>query len=82
MGDCRRGNSKNGRELNVRVDGQLNLNNIFKIRDAALDGLGLAYIPEDIARPFLFKGTTAAVARISHVLSEPPPCLTRFCPLG
>jgi hypothetical protein len=27
------------------MDGQVILNNIFQVRDAALDGLGLAYIP-------------------------------------
>jgi DNA-binding transcriptional LysR family regulator len=42
---------KNGRELKVRVDGQLIFNNIFQARDAALAGAGLAYIPEDLARP-------------------------------
>jgi DNA-binding transcriptional LysR family regulator len=47
---------RNGRELKVRVDGQLIFNNIFQIRDAALDGLGLAYVPEDLARPYLSKG--------------------------
>src|SRR5256885_171667 len=41
---------RNRRELKVRVDGQLVLNNIFQIRDAALDGLGLAYVPEDLVR--------------------------------
>jgi DNA-binding transcriptional LysR family regulator len=47
---------RNGRELKVRVDGQLVFNNIFQVRDAALDGYGLAYIPEDMARPHLSKG--------------------------
>jgi DNA-binding transcriptional LysR family regulator len=47
---------RNRRELKVRVDGQLVLNNIFQIRDAALDGLGLAYVPEDLVRPYLAKG--------------------------
>lgn len=47
---------KKGRELKVRVDGQLVFNNIFQVRDAALDGYGLAYIPEDIAWPHLLKG--------------------------
>jgi DNA-binding transcriptional LysR family regulator len=47
---------RNGRELKVRVDGQLTFNNIFQVRDAALAGFGLAYIPEDIARPYLAKG--------------------------
>jgi DNA-binding transcriptional LysR family regulator len=47
---------RNGRELRVRVDGQLTFNNIFQVRDAALDDFGLAYIPEDLARPYLAKG--------------------------
>jgi len=47
---------RNGRELKVRVDGQLIFNNIFQVRDAVLDGFGLAYIPEDLAQPYLSKG--------------------------
>jgi DNA-binding transcriptional LysR family regulator len=47
---------RNGRELKVRVDGQLIFNNIFQVRDAALDGFGLAYIPEDLARTHLSRG--------------------------
>jgi DNA-binding transcriptional LysR family regulator len=47
---------RNGREVNVRVDGQLIFNNIFQVRDAALDGFGIAYVPEDLARPYLSKG--------------------------
>jgi DNA-binding transcriptional LysR family regulator len=47
---------RGGRELKVRVDGQLIFNNIFQVRDAALEGVGLAYIPEDLARPYLAKG--------------------------
>lgn len=45
-----------GRELKVRVDGQLIFNSVFQVRDAALDGIGLAYIPEDLAQPYLAKG--------------------------
>ena len=47
---------RDGRELKVRVDGQLTFNSIFQVRDAALEGYGLAYIPEDLARPYLSKG--------------------------
>ncbi|SRR5579875_3750 len=46
---------RDGRELKVRVDGQLTFNSIFQVRDAALEGYGLAYIPEDLARPYLSK---------------------------
>lgn len=38
--------SKAGREIKVRVTGQLAFNNIDMIRTAALDGLGLANLPE------------------------------------
>jgi DNA-binding transcriptional LysR family regulator len=47
---------RSGRELKVRVDGQLIFNNIFQVRDAALDSAGLAYIPADLAQPYLSKG--------------------------
>jgi DNA-binding transcriptional LysR family regulator len=47
---------RNGRELKVRVEGQLTFNNIFQIRDAAMEGFGLAYVPEDIVRSQLSKG--------------------------
>jgi DNA-binding transcriptional LysR family regulator len=38
---------KNGREVNVHVDGPLVFNNITLRLNAALAGLGLAYLPED-----------------------------------
>lgn len=38
---------KNGHEVNVKVDGQLVFNNIAMRLNSALDGLGLAYLPED-----------------------------------
>ncbi|MGH8319976.1 MAG: LysR family transcriptional regulator [Steroidobacteraceae bacterium] len=47
---------RDGRELKVRVDGQLTFNSIFQVRDAALEGYGLAYVPEDLARPYLTRG--------------------------
>jgi len=47
---------RHGRELKVRVDGQFIFNSIFQARDAALDGFGIAYIPEDLAQPCLARG--------------------------
>jgi DNA-binding transcriptional LysR family regulator len=44
---------KNGRELRVRVEGQLVFNNIALRLAAALAGLGLAYLPEDQVRAHL-----------------------------
>jgi DNA-binding transcriptional LysR family regulator len=38
------------------VEGQLVFNRIVQIRDAALAGLELAYVPEDLAQPHLAKG--------------------------
>jgi DNA-binding transcriptional LysR family regulator len=38
---------KAGRAVNVRVEGQLIVNDIALARQAALDGLGIAYLPED-----------------------------------
>ncbi|KOF18525.1 LysR family transcriptional regulator [Ensifer adhaerens] len=38
---------KDGHEVKVRVEGQLVFNNLGMRRDAALRGLGLAYMPED-----------------------------------
>ncbi len=38
---------KDGREVKVRVDGQITVNNIALRLASALDGLGVAYMPED-----------------------------------
>jgi DNA-binding transcriptional LysR family regulator len=55
---------KNGRELKVRVEGQLVFDNAFQLLDAALAGFGLAYVPEDLAQPHLTKG------RLKRVLED------------
>jgi DNA-binding transcriptional LysR family regulator len=41
---------KNGRPLNVRVNGQVVCNSPGAILAAALQGLGIAYLPEDMVR--------------------------------
>lgn len=41
---------KNGHALNVRVEGRLAFNSICQIHTSALDGFGLAYLPEDMVR--------------------------------
>ena len=38
---------KGGRELKVRIQGRMAFNTIGMMRQAALDGFGLAYLPED-----------------------------------
>ncbi|WP_332610516.1 LysR family transcriptional regulator [Achromobacter sp. ESBL13] len=47
---------KNGQALNVRVDGQTVFNNTFLMLQAALDGLGLAYVPFDLIQPHIDSG--------------------------
>jgi DNA-binding transcriptional LysR family regulator len=47
---------KAGREVKVRVDGQLTFNGTFQMLNAALAGFGLAYVPEDLAQPHIAKG--------------------------
>ena len=52
---------RDGRELKVRVEGQLVFNTIALRLDAALAGLGLAYLPEDQVRPHLAAGRLVRV---------------------
>ncbi len=47
---------KGGRELKVRVEGQLVFNNIALRVNAALAGFGLAYLPEDRVQTHLAEG--------------------------
>jgi DNA-binding transcriptional LysR family regulator len=47
---------RGGRELNVRVDGQLVFNSSKQILEAALAGFGVAYLPEDTVKPHLERG--------------------------
>ncbi|MFY9833787.1 MAG: LysR family transcriptional regulator [Methylocystis sp.] len=47
---------KDGHELKVRVEGQLVLNNLEMRLNAALAGLGLAYLPEDYVLAHLAEG--------------------------
>jgi DNA-binding transcriptional LysR family regulator len=47
---------KGGRELKVRVEGQTVFNTISMILKAAIDGLGLAYLPEDLVRTHMKEG--------------------------
>jgi DNA-binding transcriptional LysR family regulator len=44
---------KGRRELKVRVEGQLTVNDLKQRLSAALEGLGLAYLPEDAAASYI-----------------------------
>jgi DNA-binding transcriptional LysR family regulator len=52
---------KGSREINVRVEGQLTVNDIAVIKQAALNGVGIGFMPEDIARPHLDTGALVRV---------------------
>ena len=52
---------KNGRELRVRVDGQLVFNSISLMMKAAVGGLGLAYVPEVEVNDYMEEGRLVRV---------------------
>jgi DNA-binding transcriptional LysR family regulator len=52
---------KRGRELKVRVEGQLVFNNLALRLKSALAGLGLAYLPEDQVRSHVAEGQLVQV---------------------
>jgi DNA-binding transcriptional LysR family regulator len=52
---------KDGRALNVRVEGQLIVNDIRLALQAARDGLGIAYLPEDFVQPDVNEGQLVRV---------------------
>jgi DNA-binding transcriptional LysR family regulator len=77
---------KDGRALNVRVDGQMIVNDTTLALQAAIDGLGIAYLPDDTVQPLVAEGrlvrilqTGARHFRISSVLSQSPATFVRIC---
>lgn len=55
---------KGRKQIQVRVDGQLTFNGTYQMLNAAIDGVGLAFIPEDLARPHVEAG------RLGYVLED------------
>jgi DNA-binding transcriptional LysR family regulator len=55
---------KGGRQLQVRVDGQFTFSSTYQMLNAAIDGAGLAFVPEDLARPHV------AAKRLRWVLED------------
>ncbi|NWA28617.1 LysR family transcriptional regulator [Pseudomonas gingeri] len=53
--------SKGGRELRVRVDGQVIVNSGSTIMKAAIAGLGLAFLPEEQVEPYIVSGELVCV---------------------
>jgi DNA-binding transcriptional LysR family regulator len=64
--------AKDNRELKVRAEGPLAFNAISLIVKAALAGLGLAYLPEDIVRDHVAEG------RLIRVLADWSPVVTGY----
>ena len=77
---------KRGQELRVRVDGQLTFNTSYAQVEAAVAGYGIAYVPEDLVEKHVTEGRAAqgarglvpAVPRVSSILPEPTPELSRI----
>lgn len=61
---------KDGHEVKVRVEGQLVFNNIALRLNSALDGLGLAYLPEDLVLAHVAAGR---LVRVMEDWCEPFP---------
>lgn len=54
---------KGQRNLQVRVEGSWTFNCIYPVIDAALAGFGLAYMPEELARPHIKSGRLQTVLK-------------------
>ncbi|MBY4673920.1 LysR family transcriptional regulator [Burkholderia multivorans] len=52
---------KDSRQVNVRVEGQTAFNNTYLMLQAALDGMGLAYVPLDVLQPHIKTGRLVPV---------------------
>nr|WP_299496369.1 LysR family transcriptional regulator [uncultured Rhizobium sp.] len=52
---------KDGQELRVRVAGQLTFNSSYPMVDAAVAGLGVAFVPDDLVAAELSAGTLVAL---------------------
>lgn len=63
---------KDGQEFTVKGRGQLVFNSIMHVLNSALDGVGLAYVPEYLATPYLNNG------KLKEVLAEWSPYFPGF----
>lgn len=48
--------AKAGREVKVRAAGQLTVNGLDEVLVAALHGIGIGFVPEELAQPHLEQG--------------------------
>lgn len=56
--------AKDDKEFTVKGEGQLVFNSILHVLNAAVDGIGLGYVPEELAAPYLADG------RLKEVLAD------------
>jgi DNA-binding transcriptional LysR family regulator len=68
---------KNGRELRVRVEGQLTFNATSQQVNASLAGLGLVYAPEGMVQPYVARGK---LRRVLEDWCQPYPGYHLFYP--
>jgi DNA-binding transcriptional LysR family regulator len=68
---------KDGKELKVRVEGQLVLSGAGLTLKAALDGCGVAYLPEDLVQPHL---ASKALKRVLKEWCAPFPGYHHYYP--
>lgn len=52
---------KGSRKVQARVGGQVVFNGVYQMLDAALDGMGLAFVPRELAAPSLASGALVSV---------------------
>ncbi|NMP29347.1 LysR family transcriptional regulator [Rahnella sp. SAP-1] len=53
--------AKDGKEVKARVDGQVVFNSVYQVVDAAIDGYGIAHVPEDLVSEQIAQGTLQQV---------------------
>lgn len=53
--------SKDGKDIRVKVEGQLIFNNLASRIDAALSGMGIAYVPEDSVQQYVANGDLLSI---------------------
>lgn len=63
---------KDSEAFTVKVEGQLIFNSIMHVLNAAVDGIGLAYVPEQLVAPYLADG------RLKEVLADWCPTFEGF----
>ena len=63
---------RDGKVFTVKDEGQRVFSSIVHVLNGALDGIGLAYVPESLAAPYLADG------RLEEVMADRCPCFSGF----